>query len=327
MKFIITFFTTSILLAALSYGFIVAVDPYNKLGNNPFGFETKAVDFARENKFNQLEHTSNKYEAFILGSSASHRYETKELKRLTGLESYNYAVQSTTPEDYLAIVRHILSRHPAKIIILALDFYGMNKNFKTEDMFYASPLKNYLTEIPAKEKADQLINTTYFTLKALGDSFKVVWVNLFGKALHAYLEHGDHIIEPVTPGPIEIKQYTYDNFVFDEKRLEYLRELKRLTDSHHVQLIVFTSPLSYEHLQKINHDPLLRQRLEEYKKIAVDIFGEIYDFNNESIRFYDTKEFFRDSTHPTNEFSTLILNRILGKDHAPENLGVKLTKP
>jgi hypothetical protein len=54
MRFSLILFLTGMLLTGLLYGLNVAVDPYNKLGNNPFGFKTKAVDFARENKFNQV---------------------------------------------------------------------------------------------------------------------------------------------------------------------------------------------------------------------------------------------------------------------------------
>src|SRR4051812_28479362 len=130
MKFALTFIVSCFIFFGATYGFVVAVDPYNKLGVNPFGFVSKAVGFSRENKFNQIEHTPKKYDVFLLGSSAAHRYETKEINRLTGLKSYNYAVQSTTPEDYLAITRHILSKQTPKMIIISLDFYGLNKHYK-----------------------------------------------------------------------------------------------------------------------------------------------------------------------------------------------------
>ena len=99
MRFILSFALASVLLSSTLYGLILAVDPYNKFGYNLFNFETKAVDFARQNKYIQVEHSKKDYTAFIMGTSSAHRYETKELNRLTGLVSYNYSTQSATPED------------------------------------------------------------------------------------------------------------------------------------------------------------------------------------------------------------------------------------
>jgi len=177
MRFILAFVLTSTLLASTLYGLILAVDPYNKFGFNLFGFETKAVDFARENKFNQVEHAQKDYTAFIMGSSSAHRYQTKELNRLTGLVTYNYSTQSATPEDYIAMTRHILTKFKPKLILIAFGFEELNQSTKTDDMFYSSPLKNYLKEVPAEELETGLFNNSYLTLEAISDSFKFIWLN------------------------------------------------------------------------------------------------------------------------------------------------------
>ena len=122
MRFILAFVLTTVIFGSTLYGLILAVDPYNKFGYNLFGFETKAVDFARENKFNQVEHGTKAYTAFIMGSSSAHRYLTKELNRLTGLVSYNYSTQSATPEDYIAMTRHVLSKYKPKLIMISFGF-------------------------------------------------------------------------------------------------------------------------------------------------------------------------------------------------------------
>ena len=66
MRFILTFALTSLVFASTLYGLILAVDPYNKFGFNFFGFETKAVDFARENKFNQIKPNNGNYVSDIM---------------------------------------------------------------------------------------------------------------------------------------------------------------------------------------------------------------------------------------------------------------------
>jgi hypothetical protein len=314
MRFILTFALTSIFLSSALYGLILAVDPYNKFGYNLFNLETKAVDFARENKFNQVEHAKKSYDLFLMGSSSAHRYMTKEMNRLTGMTSYNYTTQSATPEDFIAMTRHILKKKfPVKLIMISMDFEALSANTKTDDMFFSSPLKDYLKEVPADELEADLFNNSYLTLEAISDSFKVIWVNLFGKAEHSYLEDGDHIVEP-TAKTLKVKQFHYSKYSLDLKRLNYLRTIKELGDTNGFKVLVFTSPLSQGHMDKINADPKLKANLLNFKMALVDIFGEVHDFENDGNRPFNTLQYFRDSNHPTHEFSTMVLERIFGKE-------------
>lgn len=312
MRFTTVFALTSLLLASAVYGLILAVDPYNKFGYNLFGFKTKAVDFARENKFNQVEHAKKNYTAFLMGSSSAHRFQTKELNRLTGLVSYNYSTQSATPEDYIAMTRHIFTKFKPKLLLISVDFEVLNKNTKTDDMFYSSPLKNYLKEAPAEDLSTGLFNNSYLTLEAIGDSLMVIWVNLFGKATHAYLEDGDHVVEP-SPKELKVKQFSYPNYEFDAKRIGYLQTIKKMGDERGMKIIVFTSPLSSEHIDRIEAYSDLKVKHAEFKSQLVSIFGELYDFQNSGNSPYNSLRYFRDSNHPTHEFSTIVMERIFGQ--------------
>lgn len=313
MRFILSFILTTAFLSSALYGLILAVDPYNKFGYNLFNLETKAVDFARENKFNQVEHAKKDYTLFLMGSSSAHRYMTKEINRLTGLTSYNYSTQSATPEDYIAMTRHILKKFKIKLLMISMEFEVLNKNTKTDDMFYSSPLKDFLKEVPKEELEADLFNNSYLTLEAISDSFKVIWVNLFGKAEHAYLEDGDHAIEKA-PKELKVKQFSYPDYTFDEKRIAYLKTIKKMAAEQGFKVIVFTSPLSLEHIQRINAKADLKQKHAEFKQKLVEIFGEFYDFQNEGNAAFNTKQYFRDSNHPTHEFSTIVLERIFGTE-------------
>lgn len=311
MRFILTFALTSVFLASALYGLILAVDPYNKFGYNLFGFETKAVDFARENKFSQVEHSKLPYTAFIMGSSSAHRYKTAELNRLTGLLSYNYSTQSATPEDYLAMTRHILKKFKPKLFLIAFGFEELNQNIKTDDMFYSSPLKDYLSEIPADEKEADLFNNSYLTLEAISDSFQVIWVNLFGKAQHAYLEHGDHYVEPKAK-VLKVSQAGYGAWELNQKRVQYLKTIKELCDKNNIKVVVFTSPLSLEHLNIIRDNKDLAAGYKAYKETLVDIFGELWDFQTDEIAKFNSPEFFQDSNHPNHDFSTMVMEEMFG---------------
>jgi hypothetical protein len=231
--------------------------------------------------------------------------------------SYNYSTQSATPEDFIAMTRHILTKFKPKMILISFDFEVLNKNTKTDDMFFSSPLKNYLSELPPDQLKTDLFNNSYLTLESIADSLNVIWVNLFGKAQHTYLEDGDHIIEPL-PKTLELRQFSYPDYTFDEKRIEYLKTIKMLADKNSFEVVAFTSPLSYEHVEKINSDPKLKAIHEKFKLILAQIFGKVHDFQNEGNKPYNSLQYFRDSNHPTHEFSTMVLERIFGKE-SPDN--------
>lgn len=321
MKFLISFFATALIVTSLLYGLVIGVDPYNKLGNNIFGFETKAVDFARVNKFNQVEYSTKPYTAFIMGSSSAHRYWTHELNRLSGLLSYNYSTQSATPEDFLAMTRHILTKYRPKLLILSMDFEVLNVNTETDDMFYSSPLKNFLQEGAKEEEGPDFFKNSYMTLEAIADSLKVIWVNLFEEARHAYLEDGNHIVDEI-PKTLQVKQFDGKAYSFDHKRIAYLQTIKDLCAKNNIKLIVLTSPLAAEHLSMIKQANLGDEH-REFKRQLVEIFGEVWDFQDETLAPFSSIEYFRDSNHTKHEFSTRILERIFGKESSP---GTKLTE-
>jgi hypothetical protein len=311
MKYIKTFTFSSVLFSLFFVSLIIAVDPYEKLGINLFGFKTKAVAQGRENKFHMLERSKKNYQAFILGSSAAHRYPTQKVEELTGLHTFNYSVQHATPIDFLAISRHILSKYTPKLILLQLDFSALDKNFHIDNRLFNSPLKLYLKDQP---KTKGIFENNYFTLEALIDSLRVFQVNLFGKARHVYLENGNYKYEKPVDKPIIVYQDTNSHYKFSKKRMLDLIELKKLYQETKTKtkIIVFTAPLSVEHVNKIQKDPVLSKIHIKFKKELRNLFSNnFYDFQNDFSRRYNSYLYFRNSNHPTQELSTIVLEKIL----------------
>ncbi len=326
MQFIKTFFPLAALLVTALYAFILAVDPYEKYGYNLFGLENKAVASGRENKFRHVDSPLNKHEAFIVGSSTAHRFYTKVFKELTGLDTYSYAVQHTTPEDNLAVIRHILDKQQPKMIFLQVNFYALNKNFEADNRLYNSPLHKYLKADTLEEKKSfSVFNQTYFTLEALIDSFRTLFANWLGMTKETYDANGDHVYEKPVEGPIKLTQFRYYDYTFDPVRIGYYREIKRLCDEKGVKLVVTMSPLAPIHIQKIFDDPKLKEDFFRFKETIVNIFGTVYDFANFKVVDYDSYRYFHNSTHPTRKLSTLMLQRIFGKWDGPEEFGARLT--
>ncbi len=314
MNFTKTFFLTSALLITLLLSFIYSIDPYDKYGINVFNFETKAVAMARENKFNMLEFSKKNYEAFVIGSSSAHRLHTTDVEKLTNLKTFNYAVQHTTPEDYLAITRHIFTKFRPKLILLQMDFYGLNENFKTDTRFYSSPLKKFLDQEQNFElKKSSWFDSDYLTIAAILDSFKVIWVNLTGTVRHLYLEDGNYHKEKPVTGEIKVTQFSYDNYKFSQKRIELLKEIQKICKENKTRLIVWSAPYSLAHIQRIESDESLRSSLKQFKEILKSTFDEVYDFTNLEIARFDNLKYFRDSSHPTRELFHYVLEVLLAK--------------
>ena len=313
-KFNKTFFIYSFFIFSISYGLIVAVDPYDKLGINAFGFKTKAVASSRENKFHMLENATDKYEAFILGSSTAHKYHSEDLEALTGLRTFNYAVQHTTPEDYVAIINHIKSKFTPKLLVLQIAFVDLDKNYATDKMLYSSPLKDYLGEESKVSKntyvSGDIFSNNYLTLEALRDTFKVIGVNLFGEIRHQYLKHGNYKPEQTAQGPIQVVQFSHGNWELDQKRVLLLKKIQDDCEKAGIKLVVVSAPLSFDHYSKINSDEFMRNAFLTYKKVTKETFNHFYDFTTEEVKDINTREYFSNSTHPTRKLSKLILEKI-----------------
>ena len=315
-KFLKTFTISTITIFTLCMGLIISVDPYEKYGINVFGFKTKAVMFGREVKFRMLDNTTNKYEAFLLGSSAAHRYKTSDMNEITGLKSFNYSVQHSTTEDYLAITRHIIEKQSPKLIIVQFDFYALNKNFETDPRLYNSPLKKYLKKSQNNYFDSKAISNTYLTMDALRDSIRVIGVNLFSEPRHIYLEHGDYPKEKLSTGKVKLSQHGYGKYEFDQKRINQLKELQELTKQNNIRLIAITTPHTYEHIQSIKNQGLEKE-LNQFKSILANTFSEVYDFTNEGLKPYSTSEYFMDSSHLAPKLGRLVLEKLFNNQPTP----------
>ncbi|MBC75157.1 MAG: hypothetical protein CME64_04010 [Halobacteriovoraceae bacterium] len=324
-KFLKTFTISTITIFTLCMGLIISVDPYEKYGINVFGFKTKAVMFGREVKFRMLDNTTNKYEAFLLGSSAAHRYKTSDMNEITGLKSFNYSVQHSTTEDYLAITRHIIEKQSPKLIIVQFDFYTLNKNFETDPRLYNSPLRKYLKKSQNNYFDSKAISNTYLTMDALRDSIRVIGVNLFSEPRHIYLEHGDYPKEKLNTGKVKLSQHEYGKYEFDQKRVNQLKELQELAKQNNIRLIAITAPHTYEHVQSIKSQGLEKE-LNQFKNILANTFSEVYDFTNEGLKPYSTSEYFMDSSHLAPKLGKLILSEIFEANkslHIGRNISLK----
>ena len=311
MKFIRSVLFFTLLFYLMLYGFNVSVDPYDKFNINLWNLKTKAVNSFRDNKFYQIDSTTEQYDMFILGSSRVQAFDPELIEKQTGMKTYNYGVNEAKPEDLLAITRHIVSRQSPKVIFLQVDFYNLNKHIPVDFRLNASPLKEYLNKNAQNEIENNMFyfyEESYTTLSAIIDSIKLIYVNKFGTVKITHKKNGMKIGNQPVEKPKLAEPYfkeIYAEYEFGDARVNYLNQLKVLCDQNSIQLIVSISPMNEEHLLKLLKDKHLSEMLLEFKRIVVDIFGDVYDFNNLSAFNYHYP-YWNDSVHPSVELAKLM---------------------
>jgi hypothetical protein len=337
LRFFTKFFMFVILISFSFYFFVLSVDPYDKFGFNFWNLETKAVNSYRDNKFYQIDSKStSQYELFILGSSRVQGFDPDIIEGETNLKTYNYGVNNSKPEDLLAITKHIITKQKPKIIFLQTDFYNLNKNIPIDSRLKKSPLKEYL---------DDNVNTTienskfyyyeqsYTTLESLKDSIKIIYKNKLSSVEITHKVNGLKIGYEAKKEPKFAKAYfknEYKNYEFDKNRIEYFKSIKELCHKNGISLIVSISPMNKEHFLQIMQDKYLYNKLLEFKKEIVNIFDEVYDFNN-TASFEFEYPYWVDSVHPSYELPKIMSSIVFKKlnySHieVPENFGILLTK-
>lgn len=330
MRFHTKLFLFSLFLSFTTYIFVLSVDPYDKFKLNPWKLKTKAVSSYRDNKFYQIDNTNIKYDMFILGSSRVQRFNPDLFEQLTGYKTYNYGVNNAKPEDLLAITKHILNKQRPKSIFLQLDFYNLNKNIPMDHRLRKSPLKNYLEKsFVAADASTFPFEKSYFTSEALYDSVKAVMINKTGTLKITHKPNGMMVKkEPQKIIKLAHEYFTneYKDYTIDEVRINYLRNIKTLCEKNDIKLIVSISPMNKEHLSKVLSNEKLRRNFINYKRIIVDIYGEVIDFNTISASSYNYPYWQDDSVHPSEHFSELMTKIVLQHEIEKNDIGILLNK-
>ena len=318
MKYLLKLFTFIIVVAISFYAFILSVDPYDKYGLNLWKLKTKAVNSYRDNKFHQIDNTQIKYDLFILGSSRVQAFDPELIKIDTGLKTFNYGVNNSKPEDLLAITKHIIAKQTPKIIFLQLDFYNLNKHIPMDGRLKVSPLREYLDDT-AKNTIDTNLfyyfTNSYTTLTSLKDGVKLLYKNKLGNPEITHKNNGMKIGGEGQEKSNLAEAYfknEYKTYEFGEDRINYFKQIKQLCNENNIELKVSISPMNEEHLIRLFSDSNLNEKFFLFKQKVVDIFEEVYDFNNPSTFQYKFP-YWSDSVHPSIELSKLMSSIIFDK--------------
>ena len=193
-----------------------------------------------------------------------------------------------------------------------------------------SPLREYL-DSNVKESIESskyyYYEKNYTTLSSLKDSIKLVFKNKLGTVEITHKQNGMLIGNEAKKKPNFVEGYftnEYKTYEFDEKRISSFRKLKTLCNKNNIKLIVSISPMNEKHFFTLISNENLYAKLFSFKKIVVEIFKEVYDFNNLGAVEYKYP-YWNDSVHPSVELPKTMIKIIFNKINVTNDFGIKIT--
>lgn len=320
MNYFYKLFFITFLLTLSIYAFILSVDPYDKFHYNFWNLQ-------RGNKVKQINQTKENYKIFLLGSSRVERFDPEYIERITGKKTFNYGINKSMPEDLLAVTRHVIDKQKPETIFIQLDFSMLNQSINIDKRLKNSYLNKYL-EIDTTNRENPFLyffEKSYFTFDAI--KYSVFALRKSRRAIN-HKENGMYTPKKIPKGDITYSkkyfQYNYYNYRFSKDRIDYLKKIKQICEKNNINLIVSIAPMVYHQIDKIFEDPDLKKHFLEFKEIAVDIFGQVYDFNNFSTKDYKYP-YWLDSVHSTEALSN-IMTDIIFKGENISDFGILLNK-
>lgn len=311
------FSSTSVLILVGVINYVI--DPLSETNYNLFNIE-KVVQTVRKNKLvlsKNIVHIDN----LILGSSRSIQLNPKVISKYLGGTTFNFAVNSGLPEDYLGILRYLIRENKIpKNIILGLDFYILNDKIPPENNFLSEPELNFLN-MPRS-------NNTFFSLNKFLLSVKNIYMVLAHKKAESTFDINGYLFHKKEDDLIHKNQYnfmekiqedstnymkgkysrkTYDSL--SNERIKYLLEFLKLTEKYDIKIISFLSPVHNYHYQKIMENKTLAKTLVEFKREIAKHFN-YYDFMY-PCEMNQINENFYDAVHIRSNYNDLIIDEIL----------------
>ena len=257
------------------------------------------------------------------------RFSLDNFEDLTANKTFLYSALGARVGFVLAGVKHIIVKQKPKEVLIGLDFRMFNKNTNTPSLFLKSKLFRYIDE---DYKINKWFDKTYFNIRALKDAMYIFlnnmfYDNTFYKKYQNIVSYKEKTIDKVklTKDYFGKGKYYFD-YSIDQKQIEYLKEIFQISSKNNIKLRVFITPLHKEHFLRLLKNKNLLSNYIKFKRILVDIFKEVYDYNNFSIFKYSDKKYWIDSAHSSKFLSDIMLENIILRKHSHGSFGIILNK-
>lgn len=320
LRLLKTVFTLVFAVAMVNY----LVDPLWCFGHS-FSWNQRQAGFdERLQKANLLTFGGGDYNALLLGSS---RTTVIPAEFFTGMNVFNLSVSSMMPIEYNEFIEFAKGQlgHDFDTIVLGIDFYGTNANFRKNENKSAD---YYFKKI----NAPLYRWTSLLSTDLLGRSYRNLKNNY--KSLDMYYDRENHhVFEKVTAEERTSRtkaQLTFykDNLYGEDYQAadiySMFEQLKK--NNPNTKFIVYTTPPSVE-LWRLLLD---EGRLPDYQQFisdSVHVFGSVVDFMG--INSVSTNpNNYMDAHHFYKETGGDIVRRLLESDleGVPEDFGRLVTQ-
>ncbi|MBU1863764.1 MAG: hypothetical protein KKH94_08900 [Candidatus Omnitrophica bacterium] len=286
------------------------------------------VATARYEKSILIQSCNPKPQCIILGDSTCMRYSPHLIEKLTGLRTFNYAVNSGKMEDFLALLRYVLEELDIKpsLVILGVrprSFYHRSIEDFDKRLLHNQVLMKYvpLNTFSAGAKAVKInfesLNWDY--LKDVAKSVKKTRkheptsISGFKFQKNGFL-HTDGTYDKASQFVNGDKTFkTEEALGFSKERLRYLDLFLTICKKNDIKLKIVITPNhpafikrvnqldgSYTRMQKKLHTMLMNKNIDNY--------FDLYDFSQ--IENYGGIDEFMGGDHPSIYHSSLIIKKI-----------------
>ncbi len=323
IRFFVSFFSIFSIIVLLNY----FIDP---LWTYPHAhrFNTRQIKIEdRQQKTNLITYVHHDFDAILLGSSRTTFISYKDFK---GVKLFNYALDNTLPEEYADYISYARkqSRPGVKLVVIGLDFFGTNSNFKgygqkPPDEYFRNAEDPYY-----RMKSLFLFDTLRYSMKNIYKSLKKPDGFFYSR------DSINHCIKPPVSKESKMKSVDYtirefrkrmygENYQYREMR-KILKDIRQKNPD--VKIVAFTTPTT-EPLWKL----LVEQgRLDDYCRWITDIvseFDEVINFmgvnsiTSNLDNYYDGHHFFP-------KIGTLIAARVMNipDKNLPDDFGQRVNR-
>lgn len=341
-KWILTFFLILLVLTPCYMAVNYAVDPMFYFTVRKGGTWYASNEYGRAVKSQYVLKNRGSIDAVVLGGSKSGVLNVQKLSEYTGLNYYNFYIESGNFSDYLTYAEFLVKKCGIKEILLHISsFEVMNYSldYRTSDTWRIPAVVNGNFIDKALECLKFLMTDSSKLLKAirekgdkestsdlLADGMKR-WVKMREKYAqdpeasvqqYWYKEYPEHL-KVLFSGVNSVEQPHY------EENLNALKQIRRICDEYGTTLhvVIGASSLSERyHYEQDQYD-----RYYAYLRGIVDICGSVWDFssfNDINLNPYN----FYNYSHYTNEVADLQIDVMYGKEEPGQynGFGILLTE-
>src|SRR4051812_17663327 len=201
-----------------------------------------------------------KAQALILGSSRSMKLDPSEVQRLTGLETFNAAVDLATPEDEYALLRLVVEEHKSalKLLIVGVEVETFDDRPPIdENLLHSTQLRSYLAPADTGHYAwkgfTELLSSrqTLLSLRSLSLFVLRYPPPLVHFDQNGYL-HYDQFEKQKSQGkfdlPSQVNQWiersgSLSGYRLSERRLAYFERVLKYAHDRGIRTVVFFTPM------------------------------------------------------------------------------------